>query len=202
MKTLYKYLSIFFIVFSLFLVSGLSSVATTLPQKEQEYIKKELPNASIRFDGLVSLSDGTLYLPVLPSNPNKNAKGKIVLTVPSGKRLSQLPDVVLFDTNFALLKVIKTKDGKSTVAQPKDIPLVVKTGLFPQDMLVPPGLYIPEELKIIMGDLKISTTASRVNDIFKEDSFIKKICCNYKICPCSVYAWQNLVNYFFGFKSC
>lgn len=193
MKTLYKYLSIFFIVFSLFLVSGLSSVATTLPQKEQEYIKKELPNASIRFDGLVSLSDGTLYLPVLPSNPNKNAKGKIVLTVPSGKRLSQLPDVVLFDTNFALLKVIKTKDGKSTVAQPKDIPLVVKTGLFPQDMLVPPGLYIPEELKIIMGDLKISTTASRVNDIFKEDSFIKKSAATTKFVPVQYMLGKTLL---------
>lgn len=165
-KTLIKTLKTFLTSLFLICLSVMPTVATTLPANILETIKAELPNANIRFDGLISLPDGTIYLPVLPSNPKRNAKGKVLSTVPSNKKLSQKPDVVLFDSNFALLKVIKTKDGKVTVPSPKDIPFVIKTGLFPQDMLVPPGLVIPDDLQIMMGDLKIATTSSRVNDIF------------------------------------
>ena len=193
MKNLYKHLCVIALVLSLFFISASVSLATTLPENIQNVIKDELPQASIRFDGLVSLPDGTIYLPVLPSNPDKKAKGKIVYTVPANKKLSQYPNVVLFDTNFALLKVIKTKDGKSTIAQPKDIPLVVKTGLFPQDMLVPPGLYIPDELKIMMGDLKISTTSSRVNDIFKEGVLQKNTSVTTKFQPVQYMSGKTLL---------
>ena len=36
-------------------------------------------------------------------------------------------------------------------------PLQVRTGLLPQDMLVPGGLIIPENIKGIIGNLKIDT---------------------------------------------
>ena len=157
-----------------YLLSAMSSYATQLPTYVLDTIKKELPNSSIRFDGLVTLPDGTIYLPVLPSNPKKNPTGKITITYPFNKKLSQLPEVVVFDSNFALLKVIKNAKGQITVTDTKNIPFVVKTGLFPQDMLVPPGLIIPEDLKIMMGDLVINTKDSRVNDILKNSSRLNK----------------------------
>ncbi len=147
--------------------TALSAMSTTLPDNVLQTIKSQCPNVSVRFDGLITLQDGTIYIPVLPSNPKRNAQGKIVSTVPANRKLSQKPDIVLFDSNFALLRVIKSKDGKLGIAPSSQIPFIVKTGIFPQDMLVPPGLVIPDDLQIMMGDLKIATVSSRVNDIFK-----------------------------------
>lgn len=176
-----------------FFAMSSNAFATTLPSNVLETVKSELPNSAVRFDGLISLPDGTIYLPVLPSNPKRNAAGKILTTVPKGKKLSQLPDVVLFDSNFALLKVIKTKDGKLTIPPSKEIPFVIKTGLFPQDMLVPPGLVIPDDMQIMMGDLKIATSSSRVNDIFKNVNEVKKANVNTKIVPVPYMAGKTLL---------
>ena len=167
-----KYLNIknLVLVAVLYCLTTVSAFATKLPDYIIDTLKTELPKASVRFDGLVSLPDGTVYLPVLPSNPKKKPSGKVVSTYPANKKLAQKPDVILFDSNFALLKVIKNKNGHITVTDSKNIPFVVKTGLFPQDMLVPPGLVIPEDMKIMMGDLKIATTNSSVNEIFKNNS--------------------------------
>lgn len=159
----------------IYFLTAMSSYATKLPAYILETLKTDLPSASVRFDGLISLPDGTVYLPVLPSNPKKNPSGKIVSTYPANKKLSQRPDVVLFDSNFALLKVVKDKNGRPTVTDTKNIPFIVKTGLFPQDMLVPPGMIIPEDMKIMMGDLKIALQNSSVNDIFKGHVETKKM---------------------------
>lgn len=155
-------------------LSAMSSYATKLPDNIVRTIKSDLPKASIRFDGLISLPDGTVFLPVLPSNPKKNAAGNVVSTYPSNQKLSQLPEVVVFDSNFALLKVIKNAKGQITVTDTKNIPFVVKTGIFPQDMLVPPGLIIPEDMKIMMGDLVINVADSRVNNILQETPLVDK----------------------------
>ena len=149
-------------------LSSVTAFATKLPDYILETLKSQLPEASVRFDGLVTLPGNVIYLPVLPSNPKKNPSGKVVSTYPADKKLSQLPEVILFDSNFALLKVIKDKNGHITVTDSKNIPFVIKTGLFPQDMLVPPGLIIPDDMKIMMGDLKIALANSSVNDIFKD----------------------------------
>ena len=55
---------------------------------------------------------------------------------------------------LAVIKLIK-KDNKSTVVYNNDIPIEVKMGLLPQDLLVPQGFEIPGELRIIIGDLVI-----------------------------------------------
>ena len=176
-------------------LSAMSSYATKLPSYIVKTIKNDLPKASIRFDGLVTLPDGTVYLPVLPSNPKKNPSGAVVTTYPANKKLSQLPEVVVFDSNFALLKVIKNSKGQITVTDTKNIPFVVKTGLFPQDMLVPPGLIIPEDMKIMMGDLVINVANSRINDILKETSLVDKtnINTNIKVVPCTYLQDKTLL---------
>ncbi len=176
-------------------LSAMSSYATKLPPYIVQTIKTDLPNASIRFDGLVTLPDGTIYLPVLPSNPKKNPSGKVVTTYPANQKLTQHPEVVVFDSNLALLKVIKNSKGQLTVTDTKNIPFVVKTGLFPQDMLVPPGLIIPEDLKIMMGDLVINVADSRINDILKESTFVDKtnLKSNVKITPVSAMQDKTLL---------
>ena len=107
-------------------LSAMSSYATKLPPYIVQTIKTDLPNASIRFDGLVTLPDGTIYLPVLPSNPKKNPSGKVVTTYPANQKLTQHPEVVVFDSNLALLKVIKNSKGQLTVTDTKNIPFVVR----------------------------------------------------------------------------
>ena len=56
-----------------------------------------------------------------------------------------------------LLKVITDNKGHRTVARLQNPPLQVRTGLLPQDMLVPSGLILPENIKGIIGNLKIDT---------------------------------------------
>ena len=50
-------------------------------------IKAELPNSAIRFDGLVTLSNGTIYIPVIPSTLNKEPnKGEIAKSLGTERR--------------------------------------------------------------------------------------------------------------------
>lgn len=149
------------------LISSLSACATTLPPYVIEAIKADFSDAVIRFDGLITLKNGTTYIPIIPSDLKKNPAGNIVSTFPENKKLAQCPDVVLFDSNFALLKVVNDKKGRPTVTDSKNIPFVIKTGLFPQDLLVPPGFYIPDDMKIMLGDLDINVVKSNVNATIK-----------------------------------
>ena len=56
-----------FIILLLFIfINTLSVQAENLPSNVVQYIKKELPKAEIRFDGLITV-DNTLYLPVFPA---------------------------------------------------------------------------------------------------------------------------------------
>ena len=155
------------IVAILLLSSSISTFATTLPPYVLETIKANFPDAVIRFDGLTTLKDGTTYIPILPTDTKKDPSGNIVSTYPSGKKILQRPEVVLFDSNYALLKVIRDKNGNPTVTDSKNIPFVIKTGLFPQDLLVPPGFYIPDDMKIMLGDLDINVVHANVNATIK-----------------------------------
>lgn len=157
------------ILIALIYISASScAFATKLPDSVVKYVNQQVPRAAIRFDGLISFPDGTMYIPVLPAQSEKDAKGVVKSTLPAHKQLSDKPDMILFDTNFALLKVVKNEKGKPTLMNPDDIPFVVKTGVLPQDMLVPPGMILPDDLKIILGDLKIPLSSSAVNNFINE----------------------------------
>lgn len=176
-----------------YFMTALSSYATKLPPYILQSLKTELPSHSVRFDGLVTLPDGTVYLPVLPSNPLRNPKGIVVLTYPANKKFAQLPDVVVYDSNFAFLKVVKSKDGKLTIPASLNIPMVVKTGVLPQDLLVPPGMVFPDDMQIMLGDLKIALESSSVNNIFKGAVEVKKNIVNSKIVPVPYMAGRTLL---------
>lgn len=145
---------------ALIFACSMSSFAATIPDNIQQIINKDFPKTTYRFDGMIILPDGTLYLPLYPAKMIKLEKLEIKQTYPSGKTMAAKPNIVIFNNDFALLKVLTDTHGNKTIYKMANPPLELRTGLLPQDMLVPKGLVIPENLKAIVGNLEIQT----VND--------------------------------------
>lgn len=141
----------------LILASTTSVFAAKVPDNIKTIVKKDFAKADFRFDGLITLPDGTLYLPLYPALIKKPEKLEIKNTIPTGKNLIDKPDIVIFNNDFALLKVLVDQKGRKTVLYTKEPPIEIKTGLLPQDMLVPSGLIIPDNIKGIIGNLQIPT---------------------------------------------
>lgn len=135
-----------------------SVFAAKLPADVQGYLKKSIPDIDIRFDGVIILPDGTIYLPLYPASFKKPEKIAITETYPHNLDMKNKPDVVIFNNDFVLLKVIKNANGNKTIMRFEKPPVQVKTGILPQDMLVPNGLIIPENVKGIIGNLDIQLT--------------------------------------------
>ena len=144
------------IIVCIFVLNILSVSAATLPENVVNYIRQEFPSAEIRFDGLITVNN-TLYLPLFPAKCNNIETLEIKKTAPDNKKLKDLPDIVVFNNDFVLLRVIEQDSGKRTVLYQNTPFLEVKTGLLPQDMLVPKGLIIPANIKTIIGGLRIAT---------------------------------------------
>lgn len=145
---------------ALIFACSMSSFAATIPDNIQQIINKDFPKTTYRFDGMIILPDGTLYLPLYPAKMIKLEKLEIKQTYPSGKTMAAKPNIIIFNNDFALLKVLTDTHGNKTIYKMANPPLELRTGLLPQDMLVPKGLVIPENLKAIVGNLEIQT----VND--------------------------------------
>lgn len=149
----------------------LPSLAAKLPDDVHNTIKKAFPTADIRFDGVIILPDGTVYLPLYPAKIKTPEKFAIQTTYPANLTLQKKPDVVVFNNDFVLLKVLVNSDGTKTVKKFDKPPVEVKSGLLPQDMLIPQNLIIPENLKSITGNLdvkiapaeKIKIAATKIN---------------------------------------
>lgn len=143
------------IAFCMILINQ-TAMASRLPDDFWAYLKKQFPNATQRFDSLVVLSDGTTYIPLYPAqNAEENKAIQVEYTYPAGKSLASKPEVIIFNNNYVLLKLMKDKNGNFSITKNEDLPLKVKLGVMPQDMLVPVGLEVPESMKLILGDLVI-----------------------------------------------
>ena len=161
----------FFILLGVLMISCASVFAAKIPIEVQEYIQDRIPQADIRFDGVIIFPNNTIYLPLYPSLFSDIKSLKIKETYPAGKELRQEPDIVIFNNDFVLLKVLTNDDGRKTVAHLSNPPLQVRTGLLPQDMLVPSGLIIPENIKGIIGNLKIDTKREDIIRVENKDSY-------------------------------
>ena len=144
------------IVLALFLATSGCALATQLPKGVKGVMQKTYPEINFRFDGVIILPDNTIYLPIIPAKIINPEEIQILSTIPEGKSLEDKPDVIIFNNDYTLLKVIED-DGERTVAKLNNLPHQIKAGLLPQDMLVPKGLIIPENMKSIIGNLEIST---------------------------------------------
>lgn len=150
------------LIFSIILLCSFSGIAfsATIPDNVQQLINKDFPNTNFRFDGLIILPDNTIYLPLFPAKIVTPKTLEIKETIPTAKTLASKPNIIIFNNDFALLKVMTDTKGNRTVYKMATPPLEVRTGLLPQDLLVPKGLVIPDNLKSIIGNLQIQT----VND--------------------------------------
>ena len=154
------------LVLTLILASS-ASFAAKIPDDVREYILNKVPNTDIRFDGVVILPDNTVYLPLFPALFSDVTSLKVKTSYPENKELNQKPDVLIFNNDFVLMKVLTDSNGNKTVLHMKTPPLQVRTGLLPQDMLVPSGLVLPENIKGIIGNLKVDT---KNEDVIKRNS--------------------------------
>ncbi len=131
------------------------AMASRLPDDFWSYLQKIYPNSTQRFDSVVVLSDGTMYVPLYPAQTSEEKNIKVEYTYPLNRTPQTKPEVIIFNNNFVLLKLIKDKKGHYSITKNENLPIKVKLGVMPQDMLVPVGLQVPESLKIILGNLMI-----------------------------------------------
>lgn len=139
----------------LMITTSTTVLAAKIPDEIHTYVEKSFPKTDFRFDGVIILPDSTIYLPLFPAKPLKVEEVQIKSTFPANKTLAEKPDIVILNNDYVLLKVINDKNGKKTVFSPQEIPNEIRSGLLPQDMLVPRGLVIPESMKGIIGNLSI-----------------------------------------------
>lgn len=146
-----------FLTLILIFITSATAFAAKIPDDIKSFVKKEIPKTDFRFDGLITMPEGSLYLPLFPALVKKPDIIQISKTYPENKNLKDKPDIVIFNNDFVLLKVLTDKKGRKTVLYQQEPPIEVRTGLLPQDLLVPTGLIIPDNIKGIVGNLQIST---------------------------------------------
>ena len=149
-----------------FFLANLNVDASQLPKEVKNYLMAQKKVPTIRFDGVVTYNSDVMYLPVYPSYPKEVDTLKIVKTYPSNKTMDSFPEMVLFNNNFALLKVVKNGENSVTVASIPELPVEIKTGLLPQDIMVPHGLVLPDNLAGILGDVQIPLVGSAKSSSF------------------------------------
>ena len=159
------------VLLGIFVMTASGAFAAKFPEEVKGYIEQNIPNAEIRFDGVIILPSNTLYLPLYPSLFSDIKTLSVKRTYPAGKTLKQEPDIVIFNNDFVLMKVLTDGSGKKSVLHLTDPPVEVRTALLPQDMLVPSGLIIPENIKGIIGNLKIDTKGEDIIRVNNEDSY-------------------------------
>ncbi len=125
--------------------------ATDLPPGVLHYLRQKDPNVKLRFDAVVMFSNGEIYVPVIPQDPSLNPDSQQVVAVFPEK--AAYPDLIQFDNNFFLMRLIQTASGRLTFPKLAQYPLQLKEGLLPQDLVLPDNLFIPVELKVILGAL-------------------------------------------------
>lgn len=161
-----------FIILALILTSLNSVFAQKIPQNIQDFITNSFKDTYFRYDGTIILPDNTVYLPVIPAKFDIDVENlEIKETIPANKEFTKLPDAVIFNNDFVLLKVLKDKTDAPTLVDQANYPVEIKSGIFPQDLMLPRRLQIPEGLENIKGslesyspeldDFKITTNAGK-----------------------------------------
>ena len=119
------------ILTGILLLSCTNVFAAKIPVEVKDYILQKVPQADIRFDGVIIFPDNTIYLPLYPALFSDVSKIQIKETHPAKQDLKQEPDVVIFNNDFVLMKVLTDGEGHRTVLHMPNPPLQVRTGLLP-----------------------------------------------------------------------
>lgn len=159
-------IKLFIIVLIMSFIYTIPAKATQLPKEMKDYLLSQKKVPTIRFDSIVVYNNDVMYLPILPAYPEKVDKLEIVKTYPKNQGMDSLPDLVLFNNNYSMLKIIRKDSNTLTVKNIPDLPTEVKTGTIPQDIMVPRGLVLPENLAGILGDVQIPLIGSAKSATF------------------------------------
>lgn len=160
-----------FLVLGILLISCTNVFAAKIPTEVADYINKRITGVDFRFDGVIIFPDNTLYLPLYPSLFSDVSDINIKESFPANTNIENKPDIVIFNNDFVLMKVLTDGQGHKTVRHLQNPPLQVRTGLLPQDMLVPSGLVLPENIKGVIGNLKIDTKNEDIIKLTTKESF-------------------------------
>ncbi|MBQ8887639.1 MAG: hypothetical protein IJY61_08070 [Candidatus Gastranaerophilales bacterium] len=152
--------------FILLLTGLMSAEATQLPKEVKSFLQTQKNVPSVRFDGIVVYNSDVMYLPIIPAYPKDVEKLNIIKTYPENQSMDNLPDMVLFNNNYALLKVIRTGENTLSIRDIPNMPVEIKTGTLPQDIVVPRGLVLPETYAGILGDVKVPLIGSAKTSTF------------------------------------
>ncbi len=151
----------FILTFIIFTVCALGADATQLPKELKDFLQNQKKIPAVRYDGVIIYNNNdVMYIPVFPAYPQEINEIKIVKTYPQNQSMDNLPDMILFNNNISLLKVIRTGKDTLTIRNIPDLPIEVKTGSIPQDLVVPRGLVLPEDYAGILGDVQIPLIGS------------------------------------------
>lgn len=156
----------FILTLIIILASSLQVNAANLPKELKDFLLTQKNAPAVRFDGVVVYNNDVMYMPVLPAYPEKVDEVKIIKTYPENKKIESLPDLILFNNNYSLLKIIRIDSNTLTVNNIPELPTEVKTGTIPQDIIVPKGLIFPENLAGILGDVQIPLVGSAKSTTF------------------------------------
>ena len=97
----------FILMLLILFMSAANVFATTLPKSVTDYIRSQVRDAIIRFDGLIMFPDKTTYLPLIPAVENYVDKVSVVYSYPQkAVNLSQKPEILVFDNNYVLKIVL------------------------------------------------------------------------------------------------
>ncbi len=149
-----------------FFFGVMDAKATVLPKEVKDYLVSQKKVPTVRFDGVVVYNEDVMYLPIFPAYETAVDSLKIVKTYPENKTMNDLPDMVLFNNNMSLLKVIRTGKDTLSVRNIPEIPVEIKTGLLPQDIMVPRGFVLPDSFAGILGNVEIPLIGSAKTSTF------------------------------------
>ena len=141
--------------------------AAQLPKEIKDYLMEQKVVPSVRFDSIIVYNDNVMYMPVIPSNPQEVEDVSIAKSFPQNSTMDKLPDWVVFNNNFALIKLVKKSEDVVTVGNVDEWPMEIKSGLIPQDIMVPRGLVLPDTLSGIIGDVHIPLMGSAKSAAFR-----------------------------------
>ena len=99
--------------------------AAQIPDNVRNFVSNDYPKTNFRFDGVIILPDNTLYLPLFPARIVNTDKLEIKATYPANKTLASKPNVVIFNNDFVLLKVLTDTHGNKTIYKMANPPVLI-----------------------------------------------------------------------------
>ena len=125
-----------------------------LPAALRRTLKTVDSRVRLRGDCLAVLANGHGYIAVMPQHAGSAVPSRELQRWPAK---AAEPDVLAFDEGWYLLRLVPSVSGKWTFGRLPNYPDGLKQGILPQNFVLPAGLSIPVELRIILGDLPYET---------------------------------------------